>query len=112
MSVLNCNGCTACCKRDKIILGAEDDREFFRHHKEWSNGQAYDVLDRKPNGDCVYLEADGCGIHGSAPGICQRMDCRELYLQTNPERIEQRVRQNKQMIHIYLAGAERAHTFE
>lgn len=109
MSDVNCNGCTACCKRDKIVLGINDDRSFYRHHKEWVNYKEYDVLDRKPNGDCTYLTDSGCSIHGEAPGICQRMDCRELYLNTSPETIEKRVRQNKQMIHIYLAGAQRIH---
>lgn len=112
MSALNCDGCTACCKRDKIILGAEDVRSNYLHHKEWINSQEYDVLDRKPNGDCIYLAESGCSIHGKAPGICRRMDCRKLFLTTPQTVVERRVRQNPQMIHVYLAGAQRLHTLK
>lgn len=112
MSDLECHGCTSCCKRDVVILGPIDDRDSYHHHSEWRNGMQLDVLDRKDNGDCVYLEVTGCGIHGSAPAICKRMDCRELYRETKPEQRERRVRQNPQMIHIYTAGAERLHTLE
>lgn len=110
MSAINCNGCTSCCKRDMVILGPTDNRAAFKWHNEWRNGIRFDVLDRKNNGDCVYLEQAGCGIHGHAPAICRRMDCRELYRGTTPEQRERRVRQNPQMIHIYTAGAERMHT--
>ncbi len=110
MTAVNCNGCTACCKHDKIILGAEDDRSAYKYHNEWANAKQYDVLDRKSNGDCVYLSESGCSIHENAPGICKRMDCRQLYRGTTPEQRERRVRQNPQMIHVYTAGAERLHT--
>ena len=36
-------------------------------------------LRRMPNGDCVYLGERGCTIHGRAPHVCQRFDCRELF---------------------------------
>jgi len=36
------------------------------------------ILKRHPNGDCVYLGADGCTIHDRAPVICRIFDCRRL----------------------------------
>lgn len=95
-----CNGCTACCKNDVVVLGKGDNLLAYRWHTEFGRP----VLDRKDNGDCVYLLDDGCSIHGKAPGICQRMDCRELYRMTPPERREQRMKENPQMIHIYSAA--------
>ena len=38
------------------------------------------ILDRLPNGDCVYLdEATGCTIHDRAPWTCRTFDCRETF---------------------------------
>ncbi|MDO9094451.1 MAG: YkgJ family cysteine cluster protein [Rubrivivax sp.] len=106
-----CNGCTACCRHDQVRLTAAE-RDRFHWHFEWQNAQQIAVLDRKDDGSCVYLTAEGCGIHGKAPGICQRMDCRKLLQDTPAEVRSVRVRQNPQMLHIYIAGAERLHTLK
>jgi pyrimidine deaminase RibD-like protein len=111
MSAINCNGCTACCWNDVVRLTPAE-APAFKHHAEWHNGAQALVLDRRDDGACVYLTAEGCDIHGSAPGICQRMDCRELLQDTPPKTREVRVRQNPQMIHVYIAGAHRLHTLE
>jgi hypothetical protein len=37
------------------------------------------ILDRHPNGDCVYLGEGGCTIHASAPFECRQYDCREIF---------------------------------
>jgi Fe-S-cluster containining protein len=37
------------------------------------------ILNRKDNGECIYLGADGCTIHDRAPWVCRTFDCRELY---------------------------------
>lgn len=34
------------------------------------------VLDRKPNGDCIYLTENGCSIWEKAPATCRKFDCR------------------------------------
>jgi Fe-S-cluster containining protein len=39
----------------------------------------YMILNRKDNGECIYLGADGCTIHDRAPWVCRTFDCRELY---------------------------------
>lgn len=36
------------------------------------------MLAHKPNGECIYLGATGCNIHGNAPQQCRQMDCRTL----------------------------------
>lgn len=106
MTAINCNGCTACCHKDVVVLTPEE-APRYRSHLEWHNGQQLHVLDRDAVGSCVYVAEDGCSIHGEAPGICRRMDCRDLYRSTTPHQREARVRQNVQMLHIYTAAAER-----
>jgi hypothetical protein len=110
-----CNGCTACCKHDRVYLDPrKDDLATLKWHTEFVGGLpgAADpipvaVLDRKDDGSCVYLTDTGCSIHGSAPSICKRMDCRVLLLLTQPSIREHRERINPQMIHVYKAGRER-----
>lgn len=41
--------------------------------------EPYLILNRKDNGDCVYLDANGCTIHDRAPWVCRTFDCRELF---------------------------------
>lgn len=103
-----CDGCTACCKSDRVCLGPKDDPTAYLWHEE----DGYAVLDRKDNGDCTYLTDTGCGIRGHAPDICKRMDCRVLFLMTTePVRASRQI-DNPQMTLIYQAGAARLHTLE
>lgn len=72
-----CNGCTLCCIGDAIRLLPQDDpAQYQTVPHEHFPGEL--MLDHKENGECVYLENSGCGIHGSAPTMCQEMDCRNL----------------------------------
>jgi hypothetical protein len=41
------------------------------------------VLNRKPNGDCIYLDDNGCTIHDRAPKVCREFDCRTLFLRSD-----------------------------
>lgn len=101
-----CGECSACCRRDRIFLGPGDDPRAYRWHVE----DGYAVLDQQPNGDCIYLTKRGCGIHGAAPSICRRMDCRILVLMTPAETQARRSVENPQMACVYAAGLERLHT--
>lgn len=103
-----CNGCTACCRQDRIALNTQrgDDLQNYRWHLEL--GQP--VLDRKPNGECVYLGPRGCTIHDKAPDICRRFDCRILFLTTPKATRRIRVRQNPTMVQVYEAGKKRLGT--
>lgn len=38
------------------------------------------MLAHKPDGSCIYLTKEGCGIHSRAPKMCQQFDCRDLAL--------------------------------
>ena len=67
-----CNGCRACCIGWDVKLQPADDWSQYEH----TDG----VLNRKPNGHCVYLGDEGCTIHDKAPEVCRRFDCRVFYL--------------------------------
>ena len=101
-----CGSCKACCKSDRIMLGPTDSREAYRWHRDG----AHDVLDRKENGECVYLTDTGCGIHEKAPDICKRFDCRVLVQITPAWRQGVRITENPNMSFVYKAGRERQDT--
>jgi hypothetical protein len=43
------------------------------------------MLAHKPNGECWYLNAGGCSIHGRAPSLCRNADCRSVALRIDFE---------------------------
>lgn len=105
-SSVPCNGCTACCKRDLIRLRPEmgDDLSQYAHHMHDGYGL---VLDHKPNGECIYLTARGCGIHGRAPFNCRAFDCRTLFRSTPKEQRRIRITENPTMRQVYDAARSR-----
>jgi hypothetical protein len=102
-----CGTCTACCKSDTIILR---DDEYEKYPWHWENNQR--ILDRKPDGTCVNLTPSGCGVHGLAPDICKRMDCRVLFLVTPKTQRRIRIEQNPSMRDVYDAGKKRQDTLK
>lgn len=75
--VMPCNGCTACCEQDLLLLQDGDDPTQFR--TRLVNGSY--VLDHKPNGDCTYLtRGQGCAIWDRRPSRCRGLDCRSFLL--------------------------------
>ncbi len=40
--------------------------------------KGYLMLDHKPNGECIYLNQQGCAIHSRRPQMCREMDCRRI----------------------------------
>jgi hypothetical protein len=79
-----CNGCTLCCRTLIVPLA---DEEYEQYQWAWVRTRAGEILgralQRKPNGDCVYLGDRGCTIHDRAPHVCKRFDCRELFLKSD-----------------------------
>jgi Fe-S-cluster containining protein len=89
-----CKGCVSCCQHEAVVLqpAKGDVVEDYLH---WVldgpvveaaamslgiNATKLPVLQRKPNGDCVYLGPKGCTIHERAPVMCRSFDCRIFYL--------------------------------
>lgn len=77
MANVPCNGCTACCKGQRIILGPDEEHGYRFEFTRRGDGLVEMMLAHKPNGDCIYLGQHGCTIHGQAPHACREFDCRK-----------------------------------
>jgi uncharacterized protein len=84
MNVVPCNGCTLCCQGDAIRLEEEDRAEDFQTEPHPYIPGAL-MLAHKPNGECIYLDANGCSIHDRAPSLCRVADCRAVALKLDFE---------------------------
>ena len=103
-----CGTCSACCRNDRIVLCNADALSRYRWHQEGSQA----VLDRKPNGECIYLTGQGCGIHATRPDVCRRFDCRVLFLLTAKDERRNNVSRNLTMRAVYDAGKLRLGTLQ
>ena len=90
-----CNGCAACCRRERIILRAEDDKELYVviPTRKGNDGPIEFVLPHKPNGDCYYPAYGGdgrseCSIWDHAPTACREFDCRKWWASFDPTQQE------------------------
>lgn len=78
-----CNGCTACCRGEMILLMPGDDQSRY-----WTQivvnpitGQPGLAVAKKPDrNECIYLGEGGCTIHDRAPAVCRAFDCRRWVL--------------------------------
>lgn len=81
---VRCNGCTACCEEDLIVLHPDkgDQPQLYLTmtvtHPVF--GTPAIALQKQPDGKrCVYLEpGKGCRIYGHRPLICREFDCRRF----------------------------------
>lgn len=74
MTIVPCNGCTACCHGVIVLHPAlGDDPSTYETVEIPGVGYA---LKRNPDGSCHYLAGDKCSIWGRAPGVCKAFDCR------------------------------------
>jgi len=83
-----CSGCTLCCQKDAVPLKEEDRTEnYLTEPHPYIPGAL--MVAHKPNGECIYLEAQGCSIHNRAPSLCRAADCRAVALQIDLETARQ-----------------------
>ena len=75
-SAVPCAGCTLCCREFTLIPITDADCASDYETQTFAGRTA---LAWKANGECVYLTAMGCAIHGRAPEACRVYDCREDY---------------------------------
>jgi Fe-S-cluster containining protein len=84
-NAIPCDGCTACCKTEQVILRPEagddvDSFEFEYISSALYPGRKVPALKRDPRtGHCVYLRETGCAIHGRAPWTCRRFHCARTF---------------------------------
>jgi Putative zinc- or iron-chelating domain len=81
-----CGSCRRCCQLDLIVLHPDKGDVIANYETDFRThpitGQMVHTLKHKANGECIYLRAEGCSIHGRAPMTCQEFDCRLMYLVT------------------------------
>jgi Fe-S-cluster containining protein len=75
---LDCGECHACCRIGCPLTPADDPDDYLTNAVT-VDGKTHHSLQRKPNGDCIYLDQHGCAIHGRAPQACRDFDCRIFY---------------------------------
>lgn len=110
-----CNGCSACCRNDLIVLYPEDGDVVASYQTvEVTNpltGALVRALDSKPDGSCVYLGDHGCTIHDRAPLVCRRFDCRRFVLELGDRASRRRlIREGIVTKDVVAAGVARMHT--
>ena len=96
-NVVPCGSCHHCCTHEWIVLKPEEGDVVELYETvdvvNPSNGLPAKALAHQPNGDCIYLSASGCTIHGRHPAVCRAFDCRRFYLQEQARpRLERRRR--------------------
>ena len=80
-NIVPCEDCHLCCRLMTPIRPEHgDDAAQYQTAVCLTPGKApYVILDRKNNGDCIYLGAHGCTIWDRAPHVCREFDCRNTY---------------------------------
>jgi Fe-S-cluster containining protein len=79
-----CGTCHHCCQKELIPIRPErgDDPSAYDTFEAVNptTGKRERFLRHQPNGDCIYLGAAGCTIHGRQPATCKAFDCRQFFL--------------------------------
>lgn len=71
---VDCGSCRTCCHHTIVMPLEGDDLSL-----DWvPNHEGIMVLNKRPDGACVYLGDQGCTIWGRHPAICRIFDCAEL----------------------------------
>jgi Fe-S-cluster containining protein len=82
VDLVDCNGCTACCKQEMVFLQKGEDHDQYPGVTVATNpvtGELAYMLPHKPNGDCSYLGPAGCMIYERRPLMCKAFSCVGLY---------------------------------
>lgn len=110
-AIVPCGTCRACCKYELVALYPEDgdDVDSYQHDSvTLHTGESIVILKRKPNGDCIYLDAEhGCTIHDRAPIVCQAFDCRGYFLKYDRQTRRLLSRRSPHTKEVFEAGRKR-----
>lgn len=100
--VVPCGSCHHCCTHEWIFLKPEQGDVAALYDTvdivNPSTGRPGKALAHKPNGDCIYLGATGCTIHGRHPAVCRDFDCRRFFLGVNQLPRSERRRQMRTVL--------------
>lgn len=98
-----CDSCTLCCQGDAIRLEEADLNMEYQTEPHPSIPGAL-MIAHKPNGECIYLNEQGCSIHGHAPVLCRTADCRSLAIRIDFESAKQLHRIGSLDIRVWMQG--------
>jgi Fe-S-cluster containining protein len=70
-----CGACHHCCRNEMVVLQDNENPADYDCTTHATPTDTIHVLRHQPNGDCVYLGANGCSIHGRHPMMCRVFDC-------------------------------------
>jgi len=115
-----CGKCQLCCKTLIVPLAHEEYAQFEQLRdpddptkaawawvEDSKTGERYGrALRRRPNGDCIFLGPGGCTIHGRAPHVCKRFDCRELFLRSDRKGRKKAIKEGKLPKSLFDRGRE------
>lgn len=113
-----CNGCTACCKREAIILVPEDTDPLLiaacdeiPSPDPYSDAPTTRVLRHRPNGDCVFLGERGCMIYDQRPAMCRTFSCvkfvEKVLSRLSPSKLRRAMRAGEFDEEVWDAGVAR-----
>lgn len=111
--VIDCDGCTACCRgHDGVKLDAADVGKFRgAAHQDDKGEWRLNQID----GACVYLvETEGvwgCSIHGDAPRRCQEFDCRAAVITYSAIGIDELVAKAQLPLDVVTMGRKKLEEF-
>lgn len=109
-----CNGCTACCRAELIMLHPEDGDDVASYETvaviNPVTGQPGHAVQRAADGTCIYLGPSGCTIHDRAPVICREFDCRRFFLKFPRPHRRQMMKADPSIGEMFAAGRERLDT--
>lgn len=111
-----CNGCTACCRADLVIIHPEHGDRL----EDYDTLPAVNPIDGKPchalkhvDGHCLYLGKTGCTIYHNRPAMCRAFDCRRAFLKFGSRAARRRaVKAGWASIEVIEAGRQRLNTLE
>src|ERR1700739_3040677 len=71
-----CAGCSACCQYPGIPVDEKRDRRHLPHLLTERDRDGELVLQRRADGSCAHLGAQGCMVYEHRPSVCWSFDCR------------------------------------
>ena len=71
-----CAGCSACCYYDGIPVDKKRDSRRLPHLLTERTCDGGLVLQRRADGACIHLGAQGCTVYEHRPSVCRSFDCR------------------------------------
>lgn len=102
---LPCDGCTACCRGEQlVVLFSDDDSRLLDRAVLKPNDTWIGWLRHNLNGDCAWLEAGRCAAYEFRPKVCRAFSCVGLWFGMPAGERLKMLRESLGVDEIYLAA--------